>query len=414
MKRYLTVFALLCIVGTAHGAHFQHFGGGFRAHYDVFAQDGALFNSSYFTKEDIDWATAAGSVQVPPYPQVAQADSRARSDIWSEIIGNSLRIQSYSIAYGFAATYLCKAISQTYGSTQDNQTLGIFYQINPDSGEQVGDDVMVYYSDIVSLTASGTTYYYVGGPGTMDHLAITRNQVPPVQEPDSQYEVLRFPNVDLSNSGDQNWFSGVHPFPAKIGDVIGIFAKTEAVVYFEHGPMTGDISYSNHTMILTVRPVLSGDLDYDGDVDFYDLAKLANNWLEGVGTGPTPDTTPPTPDPMQWASEAGEPQKVNEGGSFNVWVYMTAKVATDPGPDPSGVQYKFVCTNDSGYSSGGAADCLMNPGNCPEWRGSTFYKVKVGSETLPFYFTVTARDTSANLNETAPSTPPFLAKPLLP
>jgi hypothetical protein len=130
-------------------------------------------------------------------------------------------------------------------------------------------------------------------------------------------------------------------------------------------------------MILTVRPVLSGDSDYDGDVDFYDLAKLANNWLEGVGTGPGPDTDPPTPDPVQWAST---PKETNHGGgTFDYWAEMTAAVATDPS---GGVKYKFECTTESGFSS--------------SWQGSTFYEVKVGRTAQYHRFRVKARDIHGN------------------
>lgn len=282
MKRYLTVFALLCIVGTAHGAYFQYFAGGLRAYYEVFAQDGGNFNGPFEgTMDRLDYAWAGGSAAVLP-----QASSGARSDIWRDplVDSNSIRIQSYSTANGLAATTVCYARGQSYGITQDYlDNYGIFYQIKPDSGEQVGDDVMVYYNDIVSITATGTTYVRIGGPGTMDHLAITRGQLPPVPtEPDSSKEVLRIPNVELTNSTGKDSFSGVHTFPAKIGDIIGIFVENYTVVA-GYGPMTGEVTYSTHTMILTVRAVLLGDLDDDDDVDFYDLAILANNWLEGAG-----------------------------------------------------------------------------------------------------------------------------------
>lgn len=374
MKRYLTVFVLLCIVGTAHGAYFQYYAGQLRAYYEVFAQDGGLFNGSFEgTMNHLTYAWAGGSAAVPP-----QASSGARSDIWRDIIGNSIRIQSYSFAEGLAATTACYTRAQTYARTQDYlNNYGIFYQIKPDTDEQNGDDVMVYYNDIVSITASGTTYVRIGGPGTMAHLAITRGQLPPVPtEPDSSKEVLRFPNVPLSNSGG-DWFSGVHTFPAKIGDVIGIFAENYAVVIGD-GPLIGEVAYSTHTMILTVRAVLSGDSDYDGDVDFYDLAKLANNWLEGVDSEPPVDTDPPTPDPVQWASV---PKEEPRGGTFDYWAVMTAAVATDPS---GGVQYKFECTTAGGFSSG--------------WQGSPYYEVQVGRQDQRHRFRVKARDIHGNVS----------------
>lgn len=374
MKRYLIIFALLCIIGigSAHGAHFQYFRGGLRAYYNVNARDGIYYDGRFWTMDHLSYAWAGGSAVAS-----TQSDSGARSDIWRDAIGNSIRIQSYSIANGFAADSSCNTTAETYGRTQDYETYGIFYQIMPDSNEQVGDDVIVYYNDIVSVAATGhaeTTSFRVGGPGTMDHLAITRNQPMPVPaEPDRQYEVLSFPDVVLSSGND--WFSGVYAFPAKIGDVIGIFVQTYAAVVITYGPKDGEI-YGKHTMILTVKPVLSGDSDYDDDVDFYDLARLANNWLEGVGTEPPPDTTPPTPDPVLWASN---PKEDPRGGTFDYWAVMTAKVATDPS---GGVQYKFECTTAGGFSS--------------DWQGNTYYEVQVGRTEQYHRFRVKARDKHGN------------------
>jgi len=377
MKRYLTFFVLLCIVGTAYGAHFNYYAGGLRAYYEVYTQDGGYFDGPYSGKMDhTTYAWAGGSAAVPPPPQIPQASSEARSDILRDDRGNSIRIQSYSFAKGLAATTACYTRAETYARTQDYlDNYGIFYQIKPDSGEQIGDDVMVYYNDMVNIPATGTTYVRIGGPGTMDHLAITRGQLPPVPtEPDRENEVLSFPDITLFNSGD-DWFSGVHPFPAKIGDIIGIFAQNYTWIA-DWGPLIGEVPYSRHTMILTVRAVLAGDSDYDGDVDFYDLAKLANNWLEGVGIEPLPDTTPPTPDPVQWASG---PKEDPRGGTFDYWAVMTAKVALDPS---GGVQYKFECTTAGGFSS--------------NWQGSPYYEVQVGRTEQYHRFRVKARDIHGN------------------
>ena len=378
MKRYLTVFVLLCIVGTAHGAYFQYHAGQLRAYYEVYAHDGIFPNGSFSgTVNNLSYAWAGGGAAAPPPPQVAQASSSARSDIWRDILGNSIRIQSYSYAKGLAATTACYTRAETYARTQNSlNEYGIFYQIMPDSGEQVGDDVIVYYNDIVSITAAATTYVRIGGPGTMDHLAITRGLSSTVPtEPDRQYEVLSFPDVALSNSGG-DWFSGGHTFLAEIGDVIGIFAQNYAWIEGD-GPLTGEVT-SWHTMILTVRAVLLGDSDYDGDVDFYDLAKLANNWLKGVGTEPLPDTTPPTPDPVQWASVPKE--SYHGGGTFDYWAEMTAAIATDPS---GGVQYYFDCTTED-FDSG--------------WQGSPYYEVQVGRTGQYHRFRVRARDIRGNVS----------------
>ncbi|MCK4959147.1 MAG: hypothetical protein KAT00_07095, partial [Planctomycetes bacterium] len=91
----------------------------------------------------------------------------------------------------------------------------------------------------------------------------------------------------------------------------------------------------------------------------------------------TEDGTPPTPDPMTWATEpfAAGPYSIS----------MTATTASDP----NGVQYYFTCTAGGGNDSG--------------WQDISDY-TDTGLNDLTLYtYTVTARDKSSNLNETAPS-----------
>lgn len=374
MKRYLAIFVLLCTISTAHGAHFSYYAGGFRANYDVYAYNNPLFDGPWTLTQNSPTAASVSRTAT-----VFQAYGYAYNNIGSTTSNNSIRIQSFSIAEGVADIGSSYARGQGFTGTGHSQTneKGVYYQITPDANEQAGDDVMVYYNDIVSIsTDEETTRLYIGGPGTMDHIAITRGQLPPVTtEPDREYEVLRFPDVNVSNSGDSSWFSGVRAFPAKIGDVIGIFAKNYTEVK-GWGFLRGSI-YSTHTMILTVEPVLLGDLDYDNDVDLYDLAKLANNWLEGVGYEPPLDTTPPNPHPMKWAL-GGEPKEIGSP-PFDFYATMTADIATDPS---GGVQYEFQCTNQSSFSSG--------------WQGSPSYTVLVGGSGQDNYFRVRARDIHDN------------------
>ena len=91
-----------------------------------------------------------------------------------------------------------------------------------------------------------------------------------------------------------------------------------------------------------------------------------------------PDVTPPSPDPMTWETV---PYPTDEGS-----ISMTATTATD---SESGVEYYFTCTAGGGNDSG--------------WQSSTSY-----TDTPPggilYTYTVTARDTSGNYNETAAST----------
>lgn len=373
MKRYLTIFVLLCTIGTVHAAHFFYEAGGFRANYDVYAWDNLFFDGPWSLTQDSTNSISVSRVST----NVPQARFYVLNDIRSNTSTNSIRIQSFSIAEGAADTGSSYARAKGFNRTQNPQTKGIFYKIIPDANEQNGDDVMVYYNHTANIsTNNGTTSLRIGGPGTMDHIAITLGQLPPVAtEPPREKEVLSFPDVNITNGGSTNWFSGIHAFPALIGDVIGIFAENSTAVE-GWGAMNGSI-YSTFSMILSVRTVLSGDLDLDDDVDFYDLAKLANNWLVDIGFEPPPDTTPPEPNPMQWAP-GGEPHETECSPYY--CATMTAKTAMDPS---GGVQYEFQCTDESDFSSG--------------WQSSPSYSVPVASYSgQNFHFRVRARDIHDN------------------
>ena len=87
------------------------------------------------------------------------------------------------------------------------------------------------------------------------------------------------------------------------------------------------------------------------------------------------DVTPPTPDPMTWASypTATGPSSIT----------MTASTASDE----SGVEYSFVCTAGGGHNSG--------------WQLSTTYTDTGLHANTPYTYQVQARDRSSNHNLTA-------------
>jgi len=102
------------------------------------------------------------------------------------------------------------------------------------------------------------------------------------------------------------------------------------------------------------------------------------------------DRTPPTPNPMQWAS-GGEPKKENRGvggDQFNWWAVMTAAEATD---ESGGIQYFFQCTNNSGFSS--------------NWQSNRYYEVKLGGQSVPAKFRLKARDLYGNETGWSPELP---------
>ncbi|MFA7486326.1 MAG: endo-1,4-beta-xylanase, partial [Phycisphaerae bacterium] len=93
-------------------------------------------------------------------------------------------------------------------------------------------------------------------------------------------------------------------------------------------------------------------------------------------SSPVPDETPPTPNPMTWASvpTATSSSKIT----------MTATTATDSESPP--VQYYFECTNDPSKSS--------------SWQSSTTYIAEGLTPLTEYTFRVKARDSYLTPNET--------------
>jgi hypothetical protein len=108
------------------------------------------------------------------------------------------------------------------------------------------------------------------------------------------------------------------------------------------------------------------------------------NAFELIWMGPGgPDTNPPSPDPMTWATTP-----YSTGSSS---IAMVATTATDA----SGVEYYFQCTSGGGNDSG--------------WQDSTSYEDTGLSPETQYCYAVQARDKSPNQNATGFSTPPACA-----
>jgi len=100
--------------------------------------------------------------------------------------------------------------------------------------------------------------------------------------------------------------------------------------------------------------------------------------LETILVPPGPDDTPPTPDPLTWATapHATGPTTIS----------MTATTATDP----YGVEYYF--------------DCLTPGGHDSAWQDNPAYQDTGLNPNTQYIYRVQARDKSSNQNETGWST----------
>lgn len=112
-----------------------------------------------------------------------------------------------------------------------------------------------------------------------------------------------------------------------------------------------------------------------GGVSMYDTWHIFGDpSLQIWGSGSQPDTTPPSPDPMTWATAPHAASSTS--------ISMTATTAADL----SGVQYYFDCLTTGGHDSG--------------WQSSASYTDSGLSPSTSYTYRVMARDMSSNQNQT--------------
>ena len=141
-----------------------------------------------------------------------------------------------------------------------------------------------------------------------------------------------------------------------------------------------DDAYQGHVLPATISGTVYirvKDTDQTQGNRSLDTIYVDHMYIKSVTGGP-PDTTPPTPDPMTWATLP------YATGSTSI-----AMVATTAS-DPSGMEYYFTCTAGGGNDSG--------------WQDSASYEDTGLTPDTTYTYTVTARDKSVNQNATAPST----------
>jgi len=281
MRHLIIIAVLTCMVSPAKAAYFSYYDGGLYAYGQVNAEDAADQDGEYY---DSNETTAYSSVET--YAEVPNAYSYTSSAIWDSNDSQSrslcLRINSFAEALNDDETG--DTYSYGYGSTEDSNTYGIFFEIAPGPAEDYNDDVVVYVTTTIKAAAWGQTYAYIGGPSDSNFIAVTLNQLPPVvDQPDSEKTVWLMDNLELDNESFDGYIK-TSSFRAKIGDIVAIFAESYTEVSGD-APLDGLIE-TDLTMILTAQTILAGDLDDDLDVDFLDFAIFADNWLRGTEDGP--------------------------------------------------------------------------------------------------------------------------------
>ncbi|MDD5063489.1 MAG: glycoside hydrolase family 88 protein [Phycisphaerae bacterium] len=151
------------------------------------------------------------------------------------------------------------------------------------------------------------------------------------------------------------------------------------VQYYFECTTDGDANSDWQTNPTYVATGLTPSTEYSFRVKARDSSAAQNEtgWSSTQSaTTDSPDTTPPTPDPMTWATVP------TATGAYSIT--MTASTATDVCSPP--VQYYFECTTNGSKTSG--------------WQTSATYSPSSLNPSTSYSFRVKARDSAAALNET--------------
>ena len=124
--------------------------------------------------------------------------------------------------------------------------------------------------------------------------------------------------------------------------------------------------------------VVAADLNGDDHADIATANDGSSNVSVLLNTTTVVDTSPPTPNPSTWATTPYATGKTS--------IRMVAATATDP----SGVEYYFMCLEDSGHDSG--------------WLDTPVYEDTGLSSSVTYTYAVQTRDKSPNQNASSFST----------
>ena len=236
--------------------------------------------------------------------------------------------------------------------------LGVDYRNDDHGGDTASATPITFSAGSFQLAAEG----FIGHPTDVDYFSFTTAVAGNVKFSINEDAVIGLTNLDVL---------------AQIHDASGAVIHTSnpetlLASSFDVSLPAGDfyLSIDGVGMGTPLADPPSGYTDY-GILGYYSIL------ADGPASGGT-DVTAPTPNPMTFATAP------NNIGSHSV--AMVASVATDT---ENGVEYYFTCTAGGGNDSG--------------WQTGTSYTDTGLAGGIQYSYTVTAKDTSANQNATAPS-----------
>ncbi len=192
----------------------------------LFSQSGAMVSNGSGTDDpgpDSSWSHE----YVESSQEAVTPDGAVNADGWGtgEVMLENQNLSVYVDGSVAGMSYDTLGHMESYGgasTVQAGVTTGIYFQLDPEAGENIGDPVRIDFYWMGDLgTSTGTTAHIDGGFAG-DTIAITLNDYPAPSTFDPAKAVWTRPgNYAADGAGDDFWEDGGF-FMAAIGDVVGI------------------------------------------------------------------------------------------------------------------------------------------------------------------------------------------------
>lgn len=270
----ISLAVLLAFWTPSYGAHFAQVGGGFSAEAGAYASDSQGSGEPNIAS---DYDPEYVWLRLDSVTDLTYANGEAYGEAgFCDASYPPIEVHLGGCPYIYTGDLYPN--SWAYGNCElaaPSVTNGIFFFIEPGAGESIGDEIFVHYTCELSADIAGQSWCTFGGPGSMDHMAITLNESPPVTgSPNPAKEVWTRDEFQVT-SGYFDIDDGA--FEARIGDVVGVFVSVRARSALTSGEYGWADGYA--WLKLWANDRCPADFNDDRVVNFKDIAVLADYWL---------------------------------------------------------------------------------------------------------------------------------------
>ena len=225
----------VCFTANLYAAEFIFYDGGLHSQSGVYASKGDdVFGPESDANGGEDYADSYVSANL--YSEDPQdhywVDSAGDGYAQTSMETDYIMVDVYGSAYGYSDS--SEGIMDAYGNGNTvipRVTTGIYYQISPGPGDNIGDFVLISFSWSGSMSTTGGGYANLDG-GYQDDIAITLNDFPSPNGSDPDAAVWTHSSASIFDYDFWEDFDEGY-FYAQIGDIVGIHIGATAEIHYE-------------------------------------------------------------------------------------------------------------------------------------------------------------------------------------